>query len=134
MKHFTHEEATEALATVRPLAEQMVEQSAALRRARSALVPARTAVAGNGGGLDAARIQRLEAAAREAAAAVSACIEAIDAAGVQVKDVDRGLLDFPARHPATGETVLLCWHVGEEEIGFWHGLEEGFAGRKPLPL
>ena len=48
--------------------------------------------------------------------------------------VDRGLLDFPAQHPVTGETVLLCWHVGEEEIGFWHGLEEGFAGRKPLPL
>jgi hypothetical protein len=134
MKHFTHEEATEALATVRPLTEQMVAQRQAFVRARAALVPARAAVAGNGGGLDAARIEKLEAAASEAAAAVVACVEAIGEVGAQVKDVDRGLLDFPARSPDTGETVLLCWCLGEPEIAFWHGLEEGFAGRKPLPL
>jgi hypothetical protein len=134
MKHFTHEEATEALETVRPLAERMVEQRKALTEARAALVTARSAVAGNGGGLDAEQIQELEAAANDAAAAVAACIEAIGEMGAQVKDAARGLLDFPALRPATGETVLLCWHVGEPEIAFWHGLEEGFAGRKPLPL
>lgn len=134
MKHFTHEEATEALATVRPLAEQMVAHRQAFTQARAALVPARAAVAGNGGGLDAIRIQQLEAVANDAAAAVVACVEAIGEVGAQVKDVDRGLLDFPARHPATGETVLLCWCLGEPEIAFWHGLEEGFPGRKPLPL
>ena len=49
-----------------------------------------------------------------------------------VKDLDRGLVDFPAfRH---GEEVLLCWQVGEDEIGYWHGVDDGFAGRKPLPL
>jgi hypothetical protein len=134
MKHFTHEEATEALDTVRPLAERMVEQRRALREARAALEPARSAVAGNGGGFDTKRIRELEEAANDAAAAVVACVEAIDEVGVQVKDVDRGLLDFPARHPETGETVLLCWHVGEPEIAYWHRLDEGFAGRKPLPL
>lgn len=134
MKHFTHEQATEALETVRPLAERMVEQRKALREARAALGPARSAVAGNGGGLDANRIKGLEAAANAAAAAVVECIEAIGEIGAQVKDLDRGLLDFPARSPATGETVLLCWHVGEPEIAYWHNLEEGFAGRKPLPL
>ena len=47
-----------------------------------------------------------------------------------MKDLDRGLLDFPARRE--GEEILLCWHVGEDEIRFWHGVDEGFAGRKPL--
>lgn len=134
MKHFTHEEAVEALETVRPLAERMVEQRQALRLAREALVPARAAVAGNGGGLDATRIGGLEAVADEAAAEVVACVEAIGEIGAQVKDLDRGLLDFPARRPSTGETVLLCWCVGEPDIAYWHRLEEGFAGRKPLPL
>jgi hypothetical protein len=43
-----------------------------------------------------------------------------------------GLLDFPARRG--DEDVLLCWKLGEDEIAYWHGLEEGFAGRKPLPF
>jgi hypothetical protein len=51
---------------------------------------------------------------------------------VQVKDLDRGLVDFPALHD--GEEVLLCWQVGEDEVAYWHGVDEGFAGRKPLPL
>ena len=54
--------------------------------------------------------------------------------GVQVKDLDRGLIDFPARHPQTGDTVLLCWELGEPEVAYWHELETGFAGRKPLPF
>jgi hypothetical protein len=54
----------------------------------------------------------------------------IDAIGVQVKDLDIGLLDFPC---AVGdEIVLLCWKYGEEKIEFWHGMEEGFKGRKPI--
>jgi hypothetical protein len=52
--------------------------------------------------------------------------------GVLVKDLDRGLVDFPALRE--GEEVLLCWEVGEDEVAFWHGIEEGFAGRKPLPF
>ena len=52
--------------------------------------------------------------------------------GGNVKDLDTGLVDFPARH--NGEDVLLCWQLGEDEIAFWHGADEGFAGRKPLPL
>jgi hypothetical protein len=54
----------------------------------------------------------------------------IDAIGVQVKDLDIGLLDFPC---ALGdEIILLCWKYGEEKIEFWHGQEEGFQGRKPI--
>jgi len=54
----------------------------------------------------------------------------IEAIGVQVKDIDKGLLDFPCL--IDGQTVLLCWKLGEKEIAFWHSTEEGFAGRKPI--
>jgi hypothetical protein len=54
----------------------------------------------------------------------------MEAIGVQVKDLDTGLLDFPC--VIDGRTVLLCWKLGEKEIGYWHSIEDGFAGRKPL--
>jgi hypothetical protein len=54
----------------------------------------------------------------------------IDAIGVQVKDLEIGLLDFPC--VAEGKVVLLCWKLGEAAITHWHGTEEGFAGRKPI--
>jgi hypothetical protein len=54
----------------------------------------------------------------------------IDSTGVQVKDLDIGLLDFPCE--VEGRTVLLCWKLGETGITHWHGTDEGFAGRKPI--
>lgn len=54
----------------------------------------------------------------------------IDSIGVQVKDLSIGLLDFPCE--VEGQTILLCWKLGEKSITHWHGLEEGFAGRKPI--
>ena len=58
-------------------------------------------------------------------------IAEINAIGVQVKDLDMGLLDFPCK-VESGEIVLLCWKLGETAITHWHGLEEGYAGRKPI--
>lgn len=54
----------------------------------------------------------------------------IDSIGVQVKDLNIGLLDFPCE--VDGRVVLLCWKLGEKSITHWHGTEEGFAGRKPI--
>jgi hypothetical protein len=54
--------------------------------------------------------------------------------GVQVKDLDEGLVDFPAVHPESGDAVLLCWRPDEPAVAWWHGLEDGLAGRKPLPF
>jgi hypothetical protein len=54
----------------------------------------------------------------------------IDATGVQVKDLEIGLLDFPCE--VEGRTVLLCWKLGEKGITHWHDTSEGFAGRKPI--
>lgn len=65
------------------------------------------------------QVQRLEDAVRE-----------MGATGVQVKDLEMGLLDFPCL--LHGTVVLLCWKLGESSIEHWHGLQEGFASRKPL--
>ena len=58
------------------------------------------------------------------------CIRAIQSHGAQVKDVDTGLLDFLSERD--GMEIELCWQLGEERIEYWHGLEDGFAGRQPL--
>jgi len=59
-------------------------------------------------------------------------IEDLEGLGVIVKSIDEGLVDFPAKR--FDEDVWLCWKVGEEEVRFWHGKDEGFMGRKPLPV
>ena len=84
------------------------------------------------GGLfvDVAGMARRRAERDKAVQAVKDAIAEIDAIGVQVKDLDIGLLDFPCQ--VEDEIVLLCWKYGEEKIEFWHGMEEGFAGRKPI--
>jgi hypothetical protein len=57
-------------------------------------------------------------------------IDDIHELGCVLKDLDVGLLDFPTLYH--GQEVYMCWKVGEDEIEFWHGINEGFAGRKPI--
>jgi len=90
-------------------------------------------IAGNGGDFDPQEPRELEEELEREAEAVGRAIERLEGLGLLVKDLDRGLVDFPALRQ-NGEEVLLCWHVGEDAIAFWHGVEEGFAGRKPLPF
>jgi hypothetical protein len=129
-RHFTPEEANELLREVRPLAEELV----ALRRSFMVTTARRarlaTRIAGNGGDFDPQEPRALEEQLEQQAEAIAGCIQRLDRLGVLVKDLDRGLVDFPALRD--GEEVLLCWQVGEDEVAHWHGLEEGFAGRKPL--
>jgi hypothetical protein len=61
---------------------------------------------------------------------INARLDEVVLLGCQPKDVDMGLVDFPAR--VDGREVNLCWRLGETRIEYWHGLEEGFSGRKPL--
>ena len=134
MRFFTQEEANAALETVRPLVERLVEVRKRLVHQAGRLEDVEGRVAGNGGGLDPDRVRELQERVAEAAADIASLVTELEAAGVQVKDLDEGLIDFPAKHPEHGDTVLLCWHLGEDEVAHWHGLEEGFAGRKPLPF
>jgi hypothetical protein len=127
---FTPAEANSALGEVRPAAERLVRVRERMRELESAQGKLVIAIGGNGGGhaageLDAARSELLELAS-----AADACIERLVALGTLVKDADLGLLDFPALRD--GLPVLLCWHVGEESVAYWHAYEEGYAGRKPV--
>jgi uncharacterized protein DUF2203 len=61
---------------------------------------------------------------------LSRAIAELEAVDVVLRDVERGLVDFPALRD--GQEVYLCWLVDEARIGYWHGLESGFAGRRPL--
>ena len=64
---------------------------------------------------------------------VETAVAEIEEQGIVLRDADRGLIDFPARHPG-GRDVLLCWRLGEDDLLWWHLPEDGFAGRRPLPL
>jgi hypothetical protein len=85
----------------------------------------------NGGmSLNVVHLARRKAEREKAIQRVKDAMNEIDAMGVQVKDLDIGLLDFPCE--VDGQIVLLCWKLGEEAITHWHGETEGFAGRKPV--
>jgi hypothetical protein len=134
MRFFTEEEANAALVVVRPTVERLVAARRKFLHAAGRLEHVQGHVAGNGGGLDPERVRELQDVVSETGAAVATVVGELEALGVQVKDLDEGLVDFPARHPERDETILLCWRLGEDKVAHWHGLEEGFAGRKPLPF
>ncbi len=127
---FTPEEANEALTELRPVAEQMVAHRRALSEAQHRQAELVVTIAGNGGDLGPSDLQEAAAAIQREADGIAECVRVLDDAGVQVKSLEEGLLDFPSLRD--GEDVLLCWQVGEPEVAFWHGIDEGFAGRKPL--
>ena len=129
---FTPEEANAALAEVRPLVERMVVAREVLVDAQRRQAELVARVASNGGGLTPPDVATLAAEVQQATAELVAVLEELERVGVQVKDLDRGLVDFPCLH--RGRVVLLCWELGEDEVAFWHGVDEGYAGRKPLPL
>lgn len=122
-RYFTPEEANETLRELRPLVGQMLEIRRELLDLQPELEPVLQKVLGNGGGRVAtqavAYFERLEE-----------LIGRIQQMGVELKDINSGLLDFPSMRD--GREVYLCWRYGEEEIRFWHEIDAGFAGRQPL--
>ena len=85
----------------------------------------------NGGThVDVVPLARRKAERAKAEQRVRDTLAEIDSIGVQVKDLNIGLLDFPCE--VEGQIVLLCWNLGEKSITHWHGTDEGFAGRKPI--
>ena len=129
-RYFTVEEANEALGEVRPLTEELVGHRRALveLQERQSVLTAR--IAGNGGNVEPHELEDVQERLDEEVAGIARCVARIHELGGLVKDLDDGLVDFPATHE--GQEILLCWRLGEDEIAFWHGLDEGFSGRKPL--
>jgi len=131
-RYFTAKQANEALGEVRPLTEELVEHRRALLELQELQASLNQRIAGNGGNVEPRELQGVQERLDEEVAGIARCVARIHEAGGLVKDLDAGLVDFPARRE--GVEVLLCWRLGEDEVGYWHGLEEGFSGRKPLPL
>src|SRR5437868_1265329 len=129
-RSFTPAEANSALSEVRPVAERLVAVRTRMRELEHEQGALVTAIGGNGGGYAASDLNAAQSELAGLAEAAIACVEKLEELGVVLKDLDIGLLDFPGER--NGGEVLLCWHVGEDAVEFWHGLEEGYAGRKPI--
>jgi hypothetical protein len=129
-RYFSPEEANGLLAEVRPLAEALVGHRRVLAQAQAARAEILSRIAGNGGGVDAGELAELDESIGKELTGVARCVNAIHELGAVVKDPDEGLVDFPAQ--LDGLEVYLCWKLGEDAIEYWHGVDEGYAGRKLL--
>jgi hypothetical protein len=128
---FTLEEARSMLPILRSLLKQAIESKQLIEQVEAESQELNRQIFLRGGmSLDVKRIALRKAQSDKAVQLAKDAVAEIHATGVQVKDLDIGLLDFPCE--VNGEIVLLCWKYGEEDISHWHGLAEGFAGRKPI--
>jgi hypothetical protein len=131
-RYFTPKEANDELLEIRPLVEELVARRREQQRLAATRFELVAKIAGNGGGIDGNVLAEAEQAEQRERVEIARCVNAIHGRGAIVKDVDEGLVDFPALRQ--GKEILLCWRLGEDEVAHWHGLEEGFAGRKQLDL
>ena len=121
-RHFTRQEANDSLPTLRPLLER-------LREARDLLTDTEAhevlseAAPGNGGGEAAIQVS-------ESFVEVRYLLSTLQDAGIVIRDIDRGLIDFPGL--MDGREIYLCWDFDDEGVDFWHELEAGYGGRRPL--
>lgn len=132
MRHFTPAEANAELEHVRPLVERLVATRQEHTRALERQEELERRIRGNGGGIPPAELASATAEVDGIGRRLARLVDEITRHGAEVKDFDSGLIDFPALYG--GATVLLCWQLGEAEIGWWHRIEDGFAGRRPLPF
>ena len=122
-RYFTLQEANEALKTIRPLMDEVQAIRRKILANQPEAWPAIEKSAGNGGN------KALSTLVQDFGR-FDALIHQIQGKGAQIKDVNIGLLDFPALRD--GREVYLCWKHGEGNIAFWHEIEAGFAGRQPI--
>jgi hypothetical protein len=128
---FTLSEAQSLLPILESLLRSAIEGKKLIEQVDAELQDVAHRVFLNGGTLlQVVPLARRKAERHKALQRVKDAVAEIHATGVQVKDLDIGLLDFPC--VVGGEVVLLCWKLGEKDISHWHGISEGFAGRKPI--
>jgi hypothetical protein len=122
-RYFTLPEANEALLTIRPLMEEIQAIRREILARQPEVWPVVERAAGNGGSQAASRLVR-------EFERLDALVHKIMETGALFKDINLGLLDFPALKE--GREVYLCWKYGEGDIAFWHEVEAGYAGRQPI--
>lgn len=130
-RYFEPAEVAALIPALTRIMERAVSAHVELQEVRERLRSEQERLALAGGGIPDADVlrggrRRLDALARQ----IQAALDEIAGLGGVTKDLSMGLVDFP--HLRGGREVNLCWRLGEREIRFWHGLDEGFAGRKPL--
>jgi hypothetical protein len=131
MKTFTLEEAQSLLPVLESLLKRAVEGKLEAEKMESVLAElARRIYLSGGMKVDVGAVARQRAELEAHLQRVRESLAEIDSIGVQVKDIESGLLDFPCQ--IEGQVVLLCWRMGEAAIEHWHTVESGFQGRQPL--
>jgi hypothetical protein len=129
-KLFTLAEANSLLPTLEPLMRRLPAKRQELREHQQTLEEFRARAIRDVGVLPGSEIAQAKGESARLLAEIQEGIQQIESRGCVVKDLDHGLVDFLARRGR--QQVFLCWRLGEHEIRYWHGLQEGFAGRKPL--
>jgi hypothetical protein len=131
MKTFTLEEAQSLLPVLESLLKRAMEGRQSAEEVESSLNDLSRRIYLSGGmRVDVGSVAKQRAEVMAHLARVRESIAEIDAIGVQVKDLEGGLLDFPCR--LDDEVVLLCWRMGESAIEHWHTFDSGFQGRQPV--
>jgi hypothetical protein len=130
-RYFSRNEAEELLPVIAPELEQGRRQKQALDHLNQELAQVAARIMMLGGSIPPHEgLAKKKAESLRLTAQLKQTIDKIQAAGCIVKNLDEGLVDFPSL--LNGQEVYLCWKLGETRIAYWHGMEEGFAGRKPL--
>src|SRR4051794_14518752 len=130
-RHFTLSEAKALLPAVGRMIRDSVQAKARYDEAEAYLHELGQRIMMRGGmSVDTAAAESWKAQRDANANTLKTTLARIEELGVQVKDLDIGLVDFPTLY--RGEQVYICWRMDEEDIEFWHGVHEGFAGRKEI--
>jgi hypothetical protein len=129
-RFFDIDAANEALAEVAPLLATLADQRAELIRLRDRTLAAHASTGGGPAEIDDAEAQRIRLRMQGIVDQMAAAVAQIDRLGITLRDIERGLIDFPAL--AGGRQVWLCWQLGEDAVEYWHELETGFGSRRPL--
>jgi hypothetical protein len=126
---FSRDEAEAMLPQIAPLLWQAQRLKRDHDEAQEQLAALEAKGRGNGHGLD-ADVARARLAIQKAATAINGIIDRTRGMGIEVKDLDLGLVDF--RSQMGDREVYLCWKLGEEHVAWWHELDTGYASRQPL--
>lgn len=131
MKTFTLDEAQSLIPVLESLLKRAMEGKRAAQEVETRIAELSRRIYLSGGmRVDVAAVAKDRAEMEGHLQRVRESVSEIDSIGVQVKDMDTGLLDFPCK--VDDQIVLLCWRMGESAIEHWHSMEDGFKGRKPL--
>ncbi|HSZ16960.1 MAG TPA: DUF2203 domain-containing protein [Terracidiphilus sp.] len=131
MKTFTFDEAQSLLPVLESLLKRAIESKQAAEKVEADLSALSQRIYVSGGmRVDVGKVAKQRAEIETHTQRMRETVAEIDSIGVQVKDLETGLLDFPFR--LDDEIVLLCWRLGETTIEHWHTVEAGFQGRQPV--